>query len=170
MQFNIPPSTLTYWERTGSLLMTDADLALLEQRLQAKAPPGYVAFMKRYGAVELDTLIDSYFSYRYTLPDRTEVKACALAFIKTAERALVNYTYLMAEPALELPPNLLPFAQDYGEGQILIEFGAPTERIFYWSPDTHDWETGETRLGFVAHNMYDFINNLRRTEFKEEVP
>jgi hypothetical protein len=49
---------------------------------------------------------------------------------------------------------------DLGQGELLIEFGRPSERIFYWNFDTHDWQSGATRLGFVAKDTYDFINSL----------
>lgn len=48
---------------------------------------------------------------------------------------------------------------DKSRGQLLIDFGQPTERIFYWNSETHDGENGVTRIGVVARDMFDFIHN-----------
>lgn len=117
--------------------------------------------MKTYGNVEFSDDINSRFAYAYQELDRIERRSQAISFIKSPERALRYYEGLQNDPQLDLPPYLLPFGMDYGQGELLIEFGQPTERVFYWDFDAHDWETGVTRLGFVANDMYEFINNLQ---------
>jgi hypothetical protein len=52
-----------------------------------------------------------------------------------------------------LPGKSLPLGMDYEQGEIPIEFGLPTE--------PRDWEGGAARTGFVADDMYDFINDLK---------
>jgi hypothetical protein len=64
-------------------------------------------------------------------------------------------------PPSYLPRHLLPFANDLSEGELLIEFGLSTERIYYWDFDRHDWGSGITRIGFVANDMYEFVNGLK---------
>ena len=44
---------------------------------------------------------------------------------------------------------------------MLIEFGLPTRSVFYWDFKEHDREGGATRIGFVADDMYNFINHLK---------
>lgn len=162
MPFQPPAETLAYWRNSNPKLASDADIALLEGRLGGKAPTSYVAFIETYGDVEFSTVDTSnMFEYVYQEPDRTERRKEAIAFIKAPERALQYYEGLQKDPKVNLPPNLLPFGMDYGQGELLIEFGQPTERVFYWDFDAHDWETGVTRLGFVANDMYEFINNLQ---------
>ncbi len=101
------------------------------------------------------------FDYEYRYPDRIETRSEAIAFIERPQVALEYYQGLQKDPGVSMPPNLLPFAMNYGQGELLIEFGGSTERVFFWDFDSHDWERGSARLGFVADNLYDFINNLR---------
>lgn len=42
----------------------------------------------------------------------------------------------------------------------MIEFGRPTERIFYLDLEQHDWDEGEARLALVASDMYELIDRL----------
>lgn len=162
MSFQIPPETLAYWQRTGMEPVSDADIALLEQRLGGKAPASYADFMKTYGSVEFAFRIKNGFDYVYRMDDRTEQRSEAISFIKSPEQALKYYDGLRKDPKINMPEHLLPFAMDYGQGELLIEFGQPTERVYYWSFDNHDWETGTTRLGFVADSFTDFINGLKK--------
>lgn len=160
MLFHPPRETLEYWRKIGATLATDTDIALLEAHLGGKAPTSYVEFMKTYGSVQFDFEISSRFEYFYNYPGRTEVRSEAISFIKSPKKAMQYYDGLQNDPEVHLPKYLLPFAMDYGQGELLIEFGQTTERIFYWDFDAHDWESGNTRLGFVSDTMYDFINNL----------
>ena len=160
MPFHPPVETLEYWQGSTPTQATDADIAMLEARLEGKAPASYVEFMKTYGNVEFDDEINSRFEYAYDLPERTEVRSQAISFIKAPQKAIQYYDGIQEDSNLHIPNHLLPFAMDYGQGELLIEFGQTTERIFYWDFDAHDWESGVTRLGFVSNDMYDFINNL----------
>jgi hypothetical protein len=77
-----------------------------------------------------------------------------LAYWNRSKRRLVQPEYidqLEAHIGLKAPAS-------YRE--LLIEFGQQTEKIHYWDFDKHDWESGETRLGFVAEDFYQFINSL----------
>lgn len=161
MPFTPPPATLEYWRRTGMNPITDADIAALENRLGRKAPASYVEFMKTFGSLEFSSDIDCEFTYVYEDAGRQDRRTQVVGHIKRPERALRYYEDLQKDAEVDLPPHLLPFAMDLSQGELLIEFGEPTERIFYWDFDTHDWGGGVTRLGFVAKDMYDFINNLK---------
>jgi hypothetical protein len=161
MPFTPPPATLEYWRRTGLTPATDAEIALLEGRLGGKAPASYVEFMKEFGSVEFSFDIDCEFTYVYEEAGRQERLTQVVGHIKEPERALRYYEGLQNDAEVDLPPHLLPFAMDRSQGELLIEFGQPTERIFYWDFDNHDWGSGVTRLGFVAKDMVDFINNLK---------
>jgi hypothetical protein len=164
MPFTPPPKTLDYWRRTGMRPVTDADITMLESRLGGKAPPSYVEFMKTFGRVEFSSDIDCQFDYVYEDADREERRNRVVGHIRRPERALRYYEGWQKDAEVSLPPHLLPFAQDLGQGELLIEFGQPTERVFYWNFDAHDWGSGVTRLGFVAKDLYDFINNLKPDE------
>lgn len=161
MPFTLPPETLAYWSAAPTIKATDADIAVLEARVGGKAPASYVEFMKTYGDVEFDFEINNAFDYVYATADRTERRTQAISFIKSPEQALRYYDGLQKDPKITLEKHLLPFGMDYGQGEILIEFGRATQRIFYWDFSSHDWESGPTRLGFVADDMYAFINNLK---------
>ena len=161
MPFSPPAATLAYWRRTGMSPATDAEIALLEKRLGAKAPPSYVEFMKTFGRVEFSFDIDCEFTYVYGEPGRQERQTQVVGHIKKPERALRYYEGWQNDDEVSLPPHLLPFAMDLGQGELLIEFGQPTERIFYWDFDNHDWGSGVTKLGFVANDMYEFISSLK---------
>lgn len=164
MPFSPPQETLDFWKRRGAEPATNADIASVEQRLQLKAPQSYVDFMKTFGNVKFNDEIDSRFECVYEEPDRTEKRSQYISFIKSPEQALRYYEGLQKDEKLNLPPYLFPFGMDYGQGELLIEFGQPTERVYYWDFDNHDWESGVTRLGFVANDMYEFINNLKPSE------
>lgn len=159
MSFNPSSKTLAYWRKSKPIPATETDIALLEARLGGKAPASYVQFMKTYGNVEFDTDIDSRFEYTY-VADRTEQQSQWISFIKSPQNALLYYEGLQKDPKTGLPEYLLPFGMDYGQGELLIEFGQPTERIFYWDFDRHDWECGAARLAFVADDFFRFVNSL----------
>jgi hypothetical protein len=137
---------------------TDADIARLEARLGGKAPAGYVEFMKTYGRVEFDFDIDCQFTYVY---DDGRRETQVIGHIKRPERALRYYEGLQNDDEVSLPPHMLTFAMDRSQGELLIEFGQSTQRIYYWDFDNHDWGSGITRIGFVASDMYDFIHDLK---------
>ena len=161
MPFAIPPATLAYWQRKAVEPVSDADLRSVEARLGLPAPAAYVEFMKTYGPVPFDDDIDCRFDYRLDGAGQQVRRSQVISFIKSPAQALRYYDGLQADKRLSLPPQLLPFAMDYGQGELLIEFGPSAGRIFYWDFDAHDWESGATRLGFVADDLYQFIANLR---------
>lgn len=161
MPFNPSPETLACWKSKGSTLATDADIAKLEARLGLRAPASYVEFVKTYGDVEFSFDVNCQFEYTYETRDRVERRTEAVSFIKSTSQAIEYYNGFQRDDKIGIPANLLPFAMDHGQGELLIEFGQAGERIFYWDFDAHDWESGITRIGFVANDMYDFINNLK---------
>jgi hypothetical protein len=161
MPFTPPPATLDHWRRTGLKPVADAEIALLEQRLGGKAPASYVEFMKTFGGVAFDLDTECCFSYVYEHAGREERQTKALGFIKSPEKALRYYEGLQQDDEVSLPSHLLPFAMDRSQGELLIEFGRPTERIFYWDSDSHDWGSGVTNLAFVANDLYELIDNLK---------
>jgi hypothetical protein len=160
MPFAIPAATLAYWRRRGTAPVTDAEIASLETRLGGKAPPSYVEFMKAFGSVEFDFDIDCQFAYVYDDEGRDERLTQVIGHIKKPARALRYYEGWQKDTEVSLPAHLLPFAMDLSQGELLIEFGRSTERIFYWDFDNHDWGSGVTRLGFVASDMYELIRSL----------
>jgi hypothetical protein len=161
MPFSPSPETLAAWKKSNPRPASDAEIAALEQRLGGKAPPSYVEFMKRYGNVEFSDEIECRFEYVYQKRDRSERRSKAVSFIKSPDKALQYYDGLQKDPDVRVPSHLLPFAMDYGQGELLIEFGQPTERIFYLDFDPPPSDGEETLLGFVANDMHDFINNLK---------
>lgn len=164
MPFRLPAATLELWRRNGLRPATDDQLALLERRLGGKAPPSYVEFMKTFGGVAFGPDVDRRFAYRYEEDPAPARRTRRIGFIKTPEKALRYYEGLQGDDEVNLPPHLLPFAMDASQGELLIEFGRPTERIFYWDFDAHDWGGGDTRLAYVADDLYELINGLRPEE------
>jgi len=164
MPFAPPAATLEYWRTRGMEPASDEDIATLEARLGGKAPPAYVEFMKTYGSVEFDFDIDSTFACVYEESGGQHRTLQTIGHIKRPDRALRYYEGWQKDAEVDLPAHLLPFACDRSEGELLIEFGRPTGRIFYWDFDEHDWGSGITRIGFVAEDMYEFIRELTRYE------
>lgn len=161
MPFSLPIKTIEYWQQRALKPVNDEQMNMMEKRLAGSAPQSYRDFMQTYGAVEFDDDIDCRFDYVYRFPDRTELRSNVISFIKTPQSTLQYYEGLQQDHKINLPAHLLPFGMDYGQGELLIEFGRKTQRIFYWDFDSHDWESGKTRIGFVADDFYEFINNLR---------
>jgi hypothetical protein len=161
MPFQVPPATLAYWRKRPAAIASTADLAALESSLGMPLPASYVEFMKTYGAVEMDDEIDSRFDYVYDDRGQRELRSQLVAFFHSPQKALRYYEGLQQDPKIDLPSHLFPFAMDYGQGELLIELGQPTERIFYWDFATQDWERRSARLGFVANDLYEFIAKLR---------
>ena len=168
MKFDIPEATLAYWKETGSDSVQQTDIDQLENHLKLKAPGSYREFLLTYGSVEFDHEINSQFSYRYLSEEQTEIRTNLISFIKTPERTIQYYDGLQEDPQVALPAFLVPFGMDYGQGELLIEFGQETEKIYYWDSDGHDWDTGETRIATVADDLYQFINSLAPYDEPEE--
>ncbi|WP_434624777.1 SMI1/KNR4 family protein [Azospirillum sp. B2RO_4] len=164
MWFRIPPETLAYWRQTGMEPESDAAIAELEQQFGGKAPASYVDFMKTYGSVEFNFEINNGFDYIYEMEDRRELRTEAVSFIKSVEKALAHYESIQEDEQIDIPKYLLPIARDYGQGEILLEIARPTERVFYWRFQSHDWESGKTKIAFVADSFTDFINGLKKYE------
>jgi hypothetical protein len=161
MPFAIPPATLAYWQRQHVQPVTDEDLRSLEVRLGQPAPAAYVEFMKTYGPVPFDDEIDCRFDHSLEGVGQRVVRSQVVSFVKSPAQALRYYEGLQADRRLDIPAHWLPFAMDYGQGELLIEFGASAGRVFYWDFDAHDWEGGVTNLGFVAEDLYQFMAHLR---------
>jgi hypothetical protein len=164
MPFHPTDETLAFWRAADPEPVTDDDIALMERHLGLSAPAAYAEFLKTYGAVEFDDDIPCAFDVVYPLPDGEERRTAAIAFFKDPKTALRYHDGLQQDPDVDIPPHLLPFAMDDGQSELLIEFGRPTQRIFFWDFDAHDWDSGETRLGFVADDLYQFIANLKLLE------
>lgn len=164
MPFSPPPATLAYWQQRPGTAATPADVAMLEARLGLKAPASYVEFMTTFGNVEFDDEINSRFEYVYEGGAGRERRSQLISFIKSPQKAIRYWEGLQSDPKIHLPAHLVPFGMDYGQGELLIEFGQPTERIYYWDFDTHDWESGVTRIGFVVDDLVEFINTLKPYE------
>jgi len=159
--FQLSDETIKYWNDNGLHPVENSEIATLEDYIGAKAPTGYIEFVKVFGGVDFGSNIPNRFSYSYIDNGYSEHFNQVVGHIKRPERALRYYDGLRNDDDLKFPPNLLPFAMDLSQGELFIEFGKPTEQIFYWNFDNHDWTNTHMRLGFVAHNMYDFLNNLK---------
>ena len=161
MKFTIPEATLAYWKKKNRPLVQDQEIDLLEEHVKLKAPDSYREFLKQYGAVVFGLdVINNQFTYRYLSDEQTEVRKQSISFIKTPEKTIQYYEGLQEDPNLALPVFLIPFGMDYGQGELLVEFGRETEKIYYWDFDSHDWESGQTRIAAVADDLYQFINSL----------
>ena len=136
MKFTPPEATLAYWkEATDSVQKEEIDH--LEEHLKLKAPTSYREFLRQYGAPEFDLEIDSQFTYRYLSEEQTEVRTQSISFIMEPARTIKYYHGMENDPDFTLPAFLVPFGMDYGQGELLIEFGQETEKIYYWDFDTH---------------------------------
>jgi len=164
MLFSPPPETLAYWKQRPATPATAADIAMLEARLGLKAPPSYVEFMTTYGNVEFDDEINSRFEYVYESGGQLERRSQLIAFIKSPQKAIRYWEGLQSDQRVSIPAHLLPFGMDYGQGELLIEFGQPTGRVYYWDFDTQNWDSGTTRIAFVANDLVEFIDTLKPYE------
>ena len=161
MKFSIPETTLAYWKKKNKPLVQGQEIDLLETHVKLKAPDSYREFLTQYGAVlfGLDE-INNQFTYNYLLEEQVEARKELISHIKKPDKVIQYYDGLQEDPDISLPAFLVPFGMDYGQGELLIEFGQETEKIYYWDFDTHDWESGVTRIATVACDLYQFINSL----------
>lgn len=159
--FHLPQRTIDYWNKIGTKPVLSSEITLLEEHIGATAPKGYSEFLKVFGGVDFGSDITNQFGYSYPDLGQDERHNQTVGHIQRPERALRYYQSLLNDTDLDFPSNLLPFAMDLSQGELFVEFGKSTERIFYWDFDNHDWTSVYMRLGFVAYNMYEFINNLK---------
>ena len=99
-----------------------------------------------------------------------EARKELISHIKKPDKVIQYYDGLQEDLDISLPAFLVPFGMDYGQGELLIEFGQKTEKIYYWDFDTHDWESGKTKIAIVADDFYQFINSLALYDEPENDP
>lgn len=171
MRFELSEGTLGYWKEKGYRAASEAEIALLQAGLNQPLPASYLAFMRQFGKVTFDYDQECEFEVAYLQESPVRRERCVMGYIAEPERALRHYVNLQAygqpdpEGWLLLPRHLLPFASDRGQGQLLIECGRATQCIYYCDLDDHDWGAGEAKLAFVANDLYEFINGLKRIDF-----
>lgn len=175
IMFQIQEAVRSYWEKTTDRKASAADLMEVERLFGAALPASYVEFVTQIGFVVFDDVpgmqMHDLFDYRVGSPKGPEVGEGNIAFLKTPERIIKSHRILTNRQAYEdeededfpkLPKNYLPIGNDAGQGQILMEMGDHSGRIWYWPANDWAWGTEDnTWLGFVAQDFADFINCLR---------
>lgn len=170
--FNIPEKTLKFWKQKDKPKATRDDIVKLKNYITNTLPDlgadlskPYIEFISTYGFVTFDTLALDTFWYEYSEGDQTQRFPGAIAFVQKIDR-LVQVHQTMTGKKYDnserfIPDFMLPIGVSNGEDYICLELGGQHDRIFYWEESFDPWGEGSnTRLGFVADNMYDFINNL----------
>lgn len=164
--FKIPQQTLEYWKLDGPEPFSEADISEIETAVGFPLPNAYREFALQYGSVQYDTLdVDCAFKYEYREDGASMEFDGAISHFLRADRVVQYFHGLTRDDGGDdlpkFPPIFLPIGMDYGQGNILLELGGEKERIFYWEFQYDSWGKGNNvRLGFVAENLYDFVNNL----------
>ena len=173
--FKIPEPMLSHWEAKAYRKASAGDLAEVERLFGTSLPASYVEFVTRIGFVVFSDVpglqMHGYFDYVVGSPEGTETGQGDIAFFKTPERIIKSHRTLTSRQAFEdeededfpkIPPNYLPIGNDAGQGQILMEMGERSGRIWYWPSNEWAWGLEDnTWLGFVAEDFAGFINSLR---------
>ncbi len=168
--FQITEEMEARWRRDDKPKATEADIARIEDEIGSTLPAPYIEFATRYGFVIFgrDPEQRCFFDCTFTFPDREEIREGDISHFMNADRILLAYDSL-TQPEVEVddefpkfPADYLPIGMDAGQGEILLEMGEHSGRVWYWP--FNEWAWGfedNTRLGFVAEDLYGFINGLR---------
>lgn len=169
--FHVPKTVLDAWEASGKPIASRDDIDRMEQQLGVKLPSAYVDFVMTYGFVCFDRDKDDVcnFLYRKELDSSSPAEYGRIRFLKNPEYVIMAYNIMTStedpdDPTLPaFPKEYIPVGGDDGQGLILLEISPEHGRVWYWSEEKMEWRwgtEGNTKLGFVADNFYDFINNL----------
>lgn len=167
--FRITESMRTYWNEHPEPKATASDIAQIEAAIGYPLSAPYVEFITQFGFVIFgrDTEERYHFDYIIEFPNHQEIREGNIRFLLEPDRLIETYEYFTTaefegdESTPLFPANYLPVGNDAGQGKILLEFGENAGRVWYWPEREWAWGTeGNTWLGFIAENFYDFINNL----------
>lgn len=169
--FRVPKTVLDAWEASGEPIASRDDIDRMEQELGVKLPTAYVNFVMTYGFVCFGRDKDrtDNFLYREELDSSSPAEYGSITFLKNPERVVMAYNIMTStedpdDPTLPaFPKEYIPVGGDAGQGLILLEMSPEHGRVWYWGEEKMEWRwgtEGNTKLGFVADNFYDFINNL----------
>lgn len=168
--FLIPQETLDFWAKEDEPKATAVDVRYIEDYLRGTLPAPYVEFITTYGYVEFPENRDG---FEYTVDYGSQVvrKAAGISILFDAHSVVEAHGNMTDPngPAEEgipaYPQKYLPIGVNAGQSEILLELGGITGRIWFWQENEWPWgQEGNTHLGFIADNMYDFINGLRDYE------
>lgn len=176
--FNIPEQTLLQWEKEDKPKATSEDIERLQKYIKSVLPDldvqlskPYLEFITRYGFVVFNhPLLDSFW-YEYSEGGQKARFPGPVSYFKNVDKIILSHSIMTGRKHEDddkfIPDFMLPIASGNDQDIILLELGGQHDRIFYWEDNFDPWGIGSnTRLGFVADNMYDFINNLE--EWPEE--
>ena len=168
--FKIQESMLNYWNQNPEPKANSFDITRIEAAIGSQLPLPYIEFITQYGSVVFgqDKEARCLFDYIINFPDRKEVREGNIAFFDEPDKLIQGYRILTRKESKDdedfpkFPANFLPIGNDVGQGQILLEIGEHAGRIWYWPFNEWAWGTEDnTWIGFVANDLYEFINGLR---------
>jgi len=168
----IPDSTLSQWKEKNKPKATHDDIAQLQNYIEEALPElgaqlskPYIEFVTAYGFVGFIRPILDSFWYEYSEGEQRQKFPGPISFLMDIKEIISAHQTMTGRKYDEddkfIPDFMLPIAMGNDQDLILLELGGQHDRIFYWEDNFDPWGTdSNTRLGFVADNMYDFINNL----------
>ncbi|MEI7869127.1 MAG: SMI1/KNR4 family protein [Candidatus Methylumidiphilus sp.] len=170
VMFKIPEAMMAYWKKYPEPKAGSFEVARIEAAIGSPLPLPYIEFITQYGSVVFgrDTEARCLFNYIINFPDRKEIREGNIAFFEEPDKLIQGYKILTTKESKDdedfpkFPANYLPIGNDVGQGQILLEIGEHAGRIWYWPEKEWAWGVEDnTWLGFVANDLYEFINGLR---------
>jgi hypothetical protein len=168
--FKVTKEMIEQWEKDNQPRAGAADISKIEDYIQTSLPVPYVEFVTRFGFVMFGREPEGRdcFDYFINYPDRKEVREGDISHFKDPEPLIETHEVLTSseddsdDEFPKFPAQFLPIGMDAGQGEILLELGEDAGRVWYWPFDEWAWgKESNTTLGFVAENLYDFINGLR---------
>ncbi|MBT0957861.1 SMI1/KNR4 family protein [Alphaproteobacteria bacterium KMM 3653] len=166
--FTPSPDLLAAWQAAvpAPEIMGPEHWARIEAAYGAPLPEAYKAFTGTYGAVTFPMDAPNSFRYLYQDGGLSEYFEGRINSFKDTATLLLNHRFLIADADNEeeepfFPANMLPFAGDPGQNQILLELGTESPAIWFWEDQPEAFGHGDnTRLGFIAPDLETFINAL----------
>ena len=165
--FNIPRETLDEWAGDNWPKATKADIDLIENYLGSALPPPYIEFISTYGFVEFPDELDG-FTYTLDYGGQKVQRASGIAYMRRSDLVIKAHSIATAaaqdpdDDVPKFPAHFLPIGQDPGQSEVLLELGEHGGRVWFWEFDEHQWgQPGNDALGFVANDLYEFINGLQ---------
>lgn len=171
--FNVTKGMLSRWAKDNEPKATSHDIAMIEKAVGGKLHKAYIDFVKDFGFVIFgrDPEERQYFDFIHTYSDRKEYREGNISYFKNPNKVIESFK-LLTDPNVtedekeefpKFPTNYIPIGKDLGHGEILLELGEDAGRILYWPFSIWAWGMGDNNkpLGFIAQDLYDFINSLR---------
>ncbi|MEM9970259.1 MAG: SMI1/KNR4 family protein [Pseudomonadota bacterium] len=165
-RFNIPPDLAAYWRQKDKPKATDRDVEVLRTAFDGELPRPYEAFLRTYGYVVFSMDFADSFSAIFDEGKGAVTQQGSIAYVMAPEHVLTACELATrvshAEGLPAFPPNFVPVGGDTGRSLILLEREPEPGRVWYWPDRDLAWgEVGNTALGYVASDFYEFINGLR---------